>query len=243
MSIAQTLLKPCAVSTQPTCPGGPIAVHYDVGGHGGSCGSQGVPASMQASSTCNTDMYTGGGLEPGYQSLDLSYTPAPFTGGACTARATANDSNLTYTAHDTICTPSTEPCTSNGSGSDCTPSFGTGLQVCITASGNVQCPGTTFTQQHIVGGPATFTCSATCGCSLAGTCSGTLSLYTNGNCSGTPQNVPANGTCLPGSIFVSNTYDSYGYAPSPFTATCNDSGTSTPQNLALSNEQTVCCSP
>jgi hypothetical protein len=232
----------CALATPPTCPAGPINVKYDENFNHSplSCNMTGSPAQMKNAAACNTDLYGGGGgLPPGYESLDLSYTPAPPTGGMCTPRANTTAGNLTYAAQDRICTPNTEPCT----GSDCTPSFGSGWGVCISNSGSQSCPGTPFTVQHIVGGAATFTCSSnSCGCQVTGTCAGTLTLYTNNNCTGTEQTVTADGACLNGSTaFNSNTYGSYAYATGTPQASCNPSGTSTAQNVALSNVQTVCC--
>jgi hypothetical protein len=180
--------------------------------------------------------YTGNPL--GYQSLDLSYSlPAP-TGGTCSPSSLTNTNNLTYAAHDTICTPNTEPCTGN----ECTPSFGS-LDVCITTSGSTSCPGSPFTHQHIVGGPATFTCSgSSCGCQVTGTCPGSLSLYTSNNCTGTPQSVPVDGQCLNGSTaFNSNTYGSYEFAAGTPTSSCDPTGTSTAQNVTQPDLQTVCC--
>jgi len=203
-----------------------------------SCGMAGSPPQMKNLTACNTDLYTAGGLAPGYKSLDLSYTPPGLMGGACTSGALTNSSNLTYAASDTLCTPTTEPCTGN----ECTPSFGS-LDVCITSPGNVACPGSPFTHQHIVGGAATFSCSSNgCGCQVTGTCSGTLTFYTNNNCTGTSQTAPVNGSCMNGSTaFNSNTYASYGYAPAPLQSSCDSSGTSAAQNVTQPNLQTVCC--
>ncbi len=234
----------CLLGTQPTCPPGPINVGYDQNFNHSplACNMAGSPAQMANSKMCNTDLYTGmGAFMPGYQSLDLSYTPPGPTGGMCSARALTTTGNLTYAGQDRICTPNTEPCT----GSDCTPSFGSGWGVCISSPGNMTCPGTTFTQQHIVGDPATFTCSgSSCTCQVTpGTCAGTISFYTSGNCTGTKLNITANGQCLNGSTaFNATNYDSYQFAPgAPAGASCNPGGTSAAQNVTQPNLQTVCC--
>ncbi len=230
----------CDLSTPPTCPAGPIAANFDQSQGHPTCTTMGVPPTMNNAGACNTDMYTGMGLfMPGYQSFDLSYTPAPPANGQCTPRTVRNSGNLTYAAQDRVCVPSTEPCT----GSDCTPSFGS-YQVCIAASGNQpSCPGSTFTQKHVVGGAATFTCSgSSCTCSVnEGTCTGTLTLHTNTNCTGGTLVIPADGSCNDESGAGSNTYQSYSYVANPLNSSCTSGGTSTAQNVTQPNEQTICC--
>jgi hypothetical protein len=231
----------CQVTTMPTCAAGPINVMYDANFNHSplSCNMAGSPAQMKNQSSCNTDMY-GGGAILGYKSLDLSYTLPPPTGGQCTASSVETSSALTYAAQDRICTPNTEPCTGN----ECTPSFG-GLDVCVAANGNMACPGSPFTHQHIVGGAATFTCSgSSCGCSLTGTCTGTVTLYTSMNCTGganTTLVIPADGQCHDESAAGSNSYASYSYAANPPPSSCDPTGTSTAQNVTQPNLQTVCC--
>jgi hypothetical protein len=205
-----------------------------------SCNQSGQPAQMNNSGPCNTDMYTGGTILP-YSSLDLSYAPAGPTGGQCAASALTNSGNLTYAAQDRVCVPSTEPCT----GSDCTPSFGS-YQVCISASGNQSsCPGSTFTQKHLVGGAATFTCSGSgCTCSVVeGTCTGTMSLWTNNNCTGNTLVIPADGHCHNESGAGSDSYQSYSYAANTLSSSCSSGGSSSAQNVTQPNEQTICCAP
>lgn len=228
----------CSCGADPTCPDGPIDVHYSQGN--ASCSLAGQPATMGDAAACNTDMYKGGnGLPfPSYKSLDLKYTPAASTGGGC--GSTANPGALTYGASERECTPTTPPC----NGSDCTPGFGNGVSVCVVQAGDVACPATTFTTKHLVGGTATFTCSDTaCTCTWSADCTGTVKFFTNGDCTGTELDVAADNGCHPSGA-TSDTYGSYSYTNNgPSNVSCTSGGSSTAQGLALTNEQTVCCSP
>lgn len=237
----------CSLTTQPTCPDrGPIGVMYDSNFNHNplACNNPGSPAQMKNNTACGTDQY-GGSIILGYKSLDLQYTPPGPTGGVCQSSAIPNTSKLTYAAQDTICTPNTEPC----NGNECTPSFGS-LDVCITASGSMACPASPspFTHQHVVGGPATFSCSDSgCGCQVTATCTGTVTLYTSMDCTttggATSTAVPADGQCHSDANASSNTYASYSYTANnpPQQPACGPTGTSAAQNVAQPNVQTVCC--
>jgi hypothetical protein len=227
----------CALTSQPTCPPG-ISVHYDADGSK-SCGLAGTPSTMGDQSACNADMYTGTILGLGYRSLQLKLTPNAPTGGSCSSSVAQDASAVSYSASDTICVPATEPCT----GDQCTPSFGSQLRVCIAMAGRQTCPGTTFTVAHTVGSGATFTCSSACTCSVdGGHCTGTVKLYTMPMCMGTELDVPANDTCVDSGA-TSDTYVSYAYAANPLMASCTNGGSASPQNVALTDVQTLCCAP
>jgi len=224
------------VAAAPTCAAGPITVKYDQTHLTPTCNLSPTPATMADTSSCNTDLDTG----LLYPTVDISYSPPGPSGGQCTPVPVPLVGNVTYAAQDRICTPDSEPC-ANG---DCKPSFGAGLQVCIAASGSVACPGVPFTEQHIVGGAATFTCSATCTCHLnVGTCAGTVTLYSNNNCTGSTLAVPANGSCQNESAAGNLTYASYSYAATALTYSSMAGGTSTAQNVTQPGLQTLCCSP
>ena len=228
----------CKLSTPPTCP---INVNYDGTQANPSCGSAGSPATMSNASACNTDLYKGGVLFFNYPQLDLQYTPAGATGGQCTASATSSAGAVTYAASDRVCTPGTEPCV----GGQCTPSFPSGYEVCVQQVGMHACPGAPFTQQHIVGGAATFTCSGSaCSCGVTDGCTGTVTLYATANCTGTTTlEVPVDGKCHNESAASSNTYGSYSFAAAAPGASCTAAGTSAAQGLTLGSPFTVCCSP
>lgn len=230
----------CTLTKAPTCPLAPIDDTFD--GDGSlSCGTTGAPAQNgNASPTCNTDMYTGNIPGLGYTHLDLEYTPtATPTNGTCTKNTVSQPGNITYSSQDRVCKPTSEPC----SGVECTPSFGS-YSVCIAASGNQTCPGTTFTQQHVVGGPPTFTCdTSACSCTVtANDCTGTMSLFTDANCKNGKLDVPADGKCHASKAPVDNYY-SYKYTPGPLGSSCDPAGTSSALNVTLTNEQTICCAP
>jgi hypothetical protein len=225
----------CAVSTQPTCPTGSVTNGYDTNHNMPTCNMGG--GALTDPESCGMLQYTGTPF--GYKSFDLAYTPPAATGGACSDSAAASSSGPSYTAQDRICTPDTEPCT----GDECTPSFGSGLQICVAASGTMTCPGA-FPTLHIVGGAATFTCSdSSCTCSVtAAACTGTVTFYVNAGCTGGTLTIPANGSCNNESNAGSNTYTSYSYAANPLPpASCTTGGSATAQNVTQPNLQTVCC--
>ena len=220
----------------PTCPRGPIDASFDLGGL--TCGVQGKPAQMKNTGPCSTDMWTGQSF-PDYTRMDLKYSPPAATGGTCTAQGTPQPLQVTYAASDRVCTPQTPPCTAGR----CTPAFGAGIKVCVEATGAVSCPGTPFTEQHLIGGPATFTCSAGCTCQVSATCAGTMKLFTDGKCKNNELDVPADGACHNPS-HPAKTYGSYQYSPAaPTGVGCAAAGASTAQNLALPDQHTVCCAP
>ena len=230
----------CLLMTPPTCPQAPIDVHYDTNQGSPSCGATGAPSQMNdTSANCNTDMYTGPNPY-GYSSFDLKYSPTAVpTGGQCNSSSLSQPQNVSYSAHDRVCQPNTEPCT----GSQCTPSFGS-YQVCITTSGSQSCPGTTFTQQHVVGGAATYTCASSgCGCNVtAGKCIGTMKLFTDGNCMSNELDIPADDGCHNSNTSTDH-YNSYKYTPGALLSSCVPTGTSAAQNVMLPGEQTICCAP
>jgi len=229
------------LTTAPTCPQGqPIDVKYDNNQGSPSCGSTGAPSQMgNGSATCNQDMYTGP-APFGYSSLDLEYSPTAVpAGGQCSSSSLSQPGNVSYSAHDRVCQPNTEPCT----GGQCTPSFGS-YQVCIAASGSQSCPGTTFTQLHVVGGAVTYTCSSSgCGCNVtAGKCIGTMKLFTDNNCMNGELDIPADDGCHKSNTST-NAFNSYKYTPGPLQSSCAPTGTSAAQNVTQPNEQTICCAP
>lgn len=231
----------CSVTAQPTCSGWNVG--FDLGG--GGCGMAGTPPSMANASSCNTDMYKGGngGIlgQPSYKSLELLYSPNQM-GGTCAADSHKDQTAITYSATDHVCTPNTEPCTGN----QCMPQFGGGMSVCIASSGTQSCPGTTFTVRHVIGDPATFSCSSGCTCTLTGAaCDGVAHLYDNGNCmgDGNTLDIPVGGAMCNNYNAKSDTYGSYSFTASPSTISCSDGGATTVQNLTQANLQTVCCAP
>lgn len=229
----------CSPNMPFTCPPGPISVKYDLGGTP-TCGSAGVPATMNNGGMCATDMYMAGGLAPGYNSLDLEFNAPAATGGTCTASATPNTGSITYASEDTVCTPTTN-CTPN---MPCMPGIPGSFSVCIEQSGNQGCPGSTFTQKHVVGTGATFTCGNGCGCTATPPqCTGTMKLYTDGMCGMGEYDYAANTCQAPGGNEAAQ-YKSYHYVPDQAgPATCTTSGSSSATNLQLSNPQTICCAP
>ncbi len=229
------------MKTQPTCPNGPLQNKFDYHNMPNGCSLPGVPGTMNNGGSCATDMWNMGG----YDTYDLGYQPPGATGGSCSFSATPNPGSVNYAAADTICTPDTPVCTAN---MPCTPGFGTGYSVCIEQSGTQNCPGTTFTQQHIVGDGSNFMCGNGCGCTfpMNATCTGTVTLWTDNKCMMNPYSVPVSsaGTCYAPMQGIQNNYQSYHYVPDPLPPqTCSTTGSSSPMNLTLTNPVTICCAP
>jgi hypothetical protein len=90
-------------------------------------------------------------------------------------------------------------------------------------------------------------CGSGCTCGFTPpTCSGTMRLFTDGNCANMEYDVPATtpGTCQSPTMGVHRIYNSYHYDVDPTSpVSCSNGGSSSAQNLALTNEQTICCAP
>lgn len=231
----------CTMKTQPTCPTGPLQNKFDYHNMPNGCTSTGIPNPLNNGGACATDLWTGGG----YDTYDLGYQPPAATGGACNTSATADPNSVTYSAQDTYCNPSTPLCMAN---MPCTPNLGTGYSVCIEQAGNQNCPGTTFTQQHVVGSGSNFGCTTGCGCTwpMNATCTGTVKLYTDGKCMNMEYDVPVSsaGMCYAPMAGIQNNYNSYHYVPDALPPqSCSSTGTSSPTNLTLTNPVTICCAP
>jgi hypothetical protein len=230
----------CSVTTPPSCASGAINVFYDtVGLGGGRCNLMGSvsPLTNSPAGSCLTDLYQGD-----YRTFDIEYVPPPPTGGSCTAPGTPQNGNVTFAAQDRTC-PVADAQAAGCTGNVCSPPALGAYRACITAPGNVTCP-TGFTDtRHVVGTGASFDCS-TCGCTVTAQCSGTVTLYSDMRCSNAPLAVPADGTCNRVTNLTTKpatSYNSYTYTGAPQNVACMTSGASSPQDVALVNEATVCC--
>jgi hypothetical protein len=227
----------CAITEDPTCPTGPIAVAFDTIGSPGAglCGQSGNPIANVLPGDCNTDLYY---PASSYPTLDLQYTPAAATGGQCSAVGTGN-SNVTYATEGRACVPD-DPQSAGCNGDQCTPDLAAPYRPCIVQSGVQTCPGGPFTEQHRVGSGVSFACSD-CGCSVTATCVGTMKLFVDSTCMQQELDIPADGQCHDPAA-PSEMYDSYLYVPGTLADECTTTP-STAQNMALQNEETVCCVP
>jgi hypothetical protein len=190
-------------------------------------------------------MYKGGngGLAPSYKDLNLEFSPPPLSGGKCTA-AGQGTGTVNYAAQDRVC--AADSSASGGcAGNQCTPSVPSPYQFCVAKAGSQNCPAGSFSQQHLVGTNAQFTCAnGSCSCTFPGTCSGgTMALFTDDKCMQGELDIAADGQCH-SSNAKSDTYGSYKYtANPPSTTACAGAGTSAAQGVTLANEQTICCVP
>jgi hypothetical protein len=230
----------CNVTTPPTCAEGPIQVFYDtVGIGGGRCNLTGSvsPISNNPAGACLTDLYQGD-----YRNFDIEYVPSAASGAVCSSQGVAG--GATFGAQDRACALS-DPQMAGCTGNACLPPNLGSYQACVMRPGALTCP-SGFGTRHLVGTGASFNCTA-CGCSVTGQCNGTVTLYSDMSCSSGAFPVPADGSCnrianlgsKPASSFNSYIYT----GGSPQNVTCMTSGSSSPQNLALTNEATVCCAP
>ena len=229
----------CSIPEEPTCPTGPIAVDFDrinsVGA--GLCGQASAIMENIPAGGCDTDLFTGN-PPPQYSALDVEYTPPAAVGGQCSSMGTGSG-NVTYTSERRACVPDSEQ-SAGCTGDECTLTLPAPYHVCVFQTGVQTCPGAPFTEQHLVGTGASFTCS-NCACSLTTSCLGTMELFMDGNCMQQQLDTPADGQCHdPGA--PNGTYNSYVYAPDPPQVVCTTT-TSTAQDVALQNESTLCCAP
>jgi hypothetical protein len=198
-----------------------------------------TPLSNSPAGSCLTDVYQGD-----YRTFDIEYVPSPPTGGSCTAPSMAQNGNVTFSAQVRTCAVA-DAQAAGCNGNVCSPGALGTYQACITAPGNVACPPNFSSERHVVGTGASFTCSS-CACSVTGgQCSGTVTLYSDMMCNNSPLAVPANGSCNRITNLTTkpaSSYNSYIYTGgSPHNVTCMASGSSSPQNVALVNQATVCC--
>jgi hypothetical protein len=176
----------------------------------------------------------------GSERIQVTATPPGASGGACQSSGVTTMSGVTYAADDRVCTPDS-PSAAGCSGAACTTSLPSPYLVCVKKGGAQSCPAP-FTEQHVVGSGATYTCSA-CDCTTSATCTGTLKLFTDTTCRGVEVDIPADGTCQQARA-SGMTYVAYEYAGDPpMTASCMSTGTSTAQSITLKAEETICCVP
>jgi hypothetical protein len=223
----------CNTNTNPDCNSGAIKVFYDNGNM--QCGNPGLPSQMNNNppGQCDTDMYTGslGGL-------DLKYVPPPPTGGTCTSAGTLQKQNVTYAGHEREC-HADNPGSANCTGNQCTPNLAAPYSACIAMTGIQTCP-SPYTTKHLVGTDVSYTCG-NCGCTVNATCTGTVSFYGDMACGGTAKTIAADNQCH--DPMTNNAYRSYKYAGTAQNVACQTGAAATPQNLALVNEETICCAP
>jgi hypothetical protein len=228
----------CQIGTQPTCAAGSIPSDYDFKGVGPmNCGSTGNTLTNNPAGVCDTGGLATTGIN--YSALDLKFVAPLASGGACTSAGQATGS-LSYTGNDTECTPDS-PSSAGCNGDECTPNLMAPYQACVVQSGDVPCPTSVFTVQHLVGTSTTLTCGA-CGCNVSATCGGRVALFTDGSCMDNEFDVGADSNCHAGPGGTNTNFGSYKYiANAPGNVACTPSGSSTPQDVTLANEQTICC--
>jgi hypothetical protein len=227
----------CQIGTQPTCAAGSIPSDFDVKGVGPmNCGTMGNTLTNNPAGVCDTGGLATTGVN--YSSLDLKFVAPGASGGACTSAGQATGS-LSYTGNDTECAPDSSMA-AGCNGDQCTPNLMAPYQACVVQSGDVPCPSSVFTVQHVVGTSGTVTCSA-CGCNVSAMCGGKVALFTDGNCMDNEFDVGADSACHGGPGGTMTYFMSYKYiANNPTTVACAPSGTSA-ADVTLANEQTICC--
>lgn len=233
----------CSVTGQPSCASGPVGVYYDyVSGGAGTCGTPGMVPQLNndPAGACGSgsDVYHGS-----YLPFDVAYVPPPSSGGSCSAPGSAKGT-VSYGLHDRTCVPMDAQAAACDGGT-CTPSLASPYSACIMQSGTTSCPPGPLGVQHLAGTGVSFGCSD-CGCSVSGTCTGSITLYTDSQCANPGVTIPANGSCnrissLPNSAST-YTFGAYIYTAKPATSVkCTSSGSSSAENLALTNTVTICC--
>jgi hypothetical protein len=230
----------CSIMADPTCPTGPIGVAFDELNSPGAglCGELSTAMANDPAGGCDNDLSQGNPPSQ-YSSLDVEYTPPAATGGQCSSAGTGSG-NVTYASQRRACVPDSEQ-SAGCVGNQCTLTLAAPYRVCIVRSGAQTCPGAPFTEQHTVGSGTSFSCS-TCGCSLTASCEGTMRLFMDGNCKQPELDIPADAQCHDPNA-PNGTYNSYIYLANPPEGVACTTTPSTAQNVALLNEQTLCCTP
>jgi hypothetical protein len=224
------------VTAQGSCAGGTLTVHYDQTINAPTCNvlaTSGTTLHATTPGSCGTDLFQGN-----YSLYDVMYSE-PDPGGACVSTGTSLPGGVTYASKDRACVADTilaASCSGNGCP---TPSLGDPYRVCVAAPGQVGCPAGPLDVPHVVGMDISFGCSD-CSCTMSSTCTGgTVTLYMDGACKKNSQQIPI-GVCFPINQNMS-TYNSYDYQPGTLQSNCQASGASTAQNVALTNQETICC--
>jgi hypothetical protein len=225
----------CAVTTPPSCAAGELSGYYDYNTtvYAGTCYMPDTtPVLMNdPPGACATDIYQGS-----YATFDVRYNAPPLSGGACSAPGTQNSGALTYAARDRVCAPN-DPHATNCSGGTCQPGLTGSYAACVAAPGAMPCP-PGYPVAHAVGSSGSFSC-ADCACTIKGTCTGTVTLYTDTACNKGGYAISTN-VCV--SVSSVGSYKAYQYTPDPPAGvTCQAAAPGAAQNVALVDEQTVCC--
>jgi hypothetical protein len=197
-----------------------------------------TPLGNSDAGACATDIFKGN-----YNNYDIEYVPPPATGGACTAPGAASGS-VSYAAHDRTCSP-VSAASAGCIGDACMPSLTGAYRACIMQSADSACPSGSLSVRHTVGTGLSFACTD-CGCSVSAQCTGTVTLYTDNKCTKMPLAVPADGNCyniktLNGGVNYTTAVAAYTYTGGTPTMQCAATGTSSAQNVSLTNVSTVCC--
>ena len=229
----------CSTTTAPTCNAGTIGVAYDdaLSVDIGTCLDPGTPPTLANSppESCGTDLYQGS-----YETYDVLYTAPGASGGVCSATPTTG--SLAFAAHDRSCTPGSAGA-ANCAGQACTPALSASYEACITpaSAGVAACPAGPLAVQHLVGTGASFTCSA-CACTVTATCSeGTITLYNSTDCTHAAASFTT-GDCTNVALSTDDaTFESYKYRGGTASDITCAATPGTAQNIALTNETTICC--
>ena len=220
----------CSVTAQPSCATGMIPGHF-AGAGALLCDSVG---GSLANNGCGTDGYLG----PFGTGNEHRFTPPPASGGTCQATANKDPGKLTYAAQGRLCQAAVVP---ECEGKVCLPAAAAPFRACIAAPGDIACPAG-FAIKHLLGGSASFTCSAGCTCGVTATCKGKLSYFATADCSGAVgMTVQVDDAChatdAAGASFGSHVYVPF----TPANVGCTKTGSTSASAPALSNATTVCC--
>jgi hypothetical protein len=226
----------CNETALPTCTSGAVHNFFDF--NGGQCGTPGQPSQSNNNppGTCLTDLYTGG------WSLisDVQYVPPSASGGSCTAPSSIQKSGITFAGRGRVCTPSGEAAMNCDDAGLCAPQLPAPFSVCVSQSGNQSCPAP-FSIKHYAGTDVTFNCAA-CGCHEVAACAGTMTTFTDGSCQSNAWAVAADGKCR-GTGNPNRSNGSYIFTGTVASHQCSIISVPTATNLALVNDQTICCAP
>lgn len=176
----------CSVTAQPTCEKGSLSTQWAataIGTGGGSCTVPGVPLAV------NGPGCTGMGSAQLAQGFSAEALQA--SGGACSAQLAANPTQVTKNGVRMCDVPPAQV------DAPCTGSPPAGFSTCITAPGDVACPGGPFGKRSVIADDEVLVCASCDPCQVNASCQNAqVTFYSDLQCRQQVAVLAASGSCV-----------------------------------------------